>query len=36
VRSLRSEVAELKQAVEAQTNEIRKLQEKLGDAQRAR
>jgi type II secretory pathway component PulM len=36
VRSLHSEVTELRRAVEAQTNEIRKLQEKLGAAQGAR
>lgn len=36
VRSLRSEVADLKKAVESQTNEIKRLQDKLGDAQRAK
>ena len=35
VQSLRSEVIELKKAVEAQTNEIKRLNDKLGGTKRA-
>ena len=36
VRSLKSEIAELKKAVESQTTEIKRLHQKLEDGQRAK